>query len=51
MSSSEKTVNNLQYATTRQLADPPQVGGRARDETGVGPVSYTHLTLPTSDLV
>ena len=30
------------------LIDP---AGSGRDAIGLGPVSYTHLTLPTSDLV
>src|SRR5678815_4488419 len=34
-----------------QLVVVPQNGGRLMQVTFAGPVSYTHLTLPTSDLV
>ena len=38
------------YATWRDTVAPMMAAPR-RAEAFVGPVSYTHLTLPTSDLV
>ena len=42
---------NLSNCATRQISIPLKVVGTIQRSQSVGSVSYTHLTLPTSDLV